>query len=143
MLYALGRAQILPGKFAHLHPRFGSPTTAIGFVGLVSAGGILLGRGAIGPVVNVASTCFAVGYLVVCVGVLRVRRAYPAVERPYRVPGGQATAFVASVAAAGMILLSLQGPATAARGRIPLEWLVLAAWSAIGAGVWAITRRQR
>jgi amino acid transporter len=143
VLYALGRAQLLPGVFARLHPRSGSPTMAIAFVGLISALGILLGRRAIGPVVNVASTCFAVSYVLVCVGVIRLRRTQPALERPYRVPGGIVTAVAAAAAAVGMTVLSLQGPMVAAGGRIPLEWWALAVWIVVGALVWAATGSTR
>jgi amino acid transporter len=116
---------------------------AIAFVGLISALGILLGRRAIGPVVNVASTCFAVSYVLVCVGVIRLRRTQPALERPYRVPGGIVTAVAAAAAAVGMTVLSLQGPMVAAGGRIPLEWWALAVWIVVGALVWAATGSTR
>jgi amino acid transporter len=99
--------------------------------------------GEVGPVVNVASTCFAVGYVLVCVGVIRLRRTRPALERPYRVPGGQVIAFAAAAAAVGMTPLSLQGPAAATRRRIPLEWWALVVWLLSGAVVWVATGRTR
>ncbi|MEJ7812284.1 MAG: APC family permease [Gemmatimonadaceae bacterium] len=143
VLYALGRASIISPAFGRVHPRYGSPATAVVVSGIISGVGVLLGRAAIGPVVNVASTCFALGYLLVCAGLLRLRRTRPDLDRPYRVPGGAVTIPAAALTAAGMVVLSLHGPLAGAARGIPLEWWVLVAWVVLGAAFWVVTRALR
>jgi amino acid transporter len=110
VLFALGRAQIIWNGFGNVHPVFHSPATSVIFVGVVATLGVFLGRGAIIPIVNLASACFALGYLLICLGVLKLRRERPEHERPYRVPGGVVTAGLALAGSVFMLFLSLYQP---------------------------------
>ena len=143
ILFALGRAHIVGGVFGRLHPRHRSPAIAIGFLSLASCIGIMLGRRAIVPVVNVASCCFAMSYLLVCLSVLKLRRTRPELERPYRVPGGQLTAALAAVSSLLMVGLALYEPAIAAAGRVPMEWTVLIVWTLLGCVFWVAAQGLR
>ena len=141
VLFALGRAEIVGAVFGRVHGFHQSPAAAILFVAAVASAGVLLGRRAIIPVVNVASACFAMAYVVVCLSVLKLRRDRPALERPYRVPGGPVTAWLAAAASLLMVGLALYQPAV--ESRIPTEWRILGAWTALGAVVWAFGQRRR
>jgi amino acid transporter len=143
ILFALGRAHIVGGVFGRLHPRHGSPAIAIAFLSLASCIGIMLGKRAIVPVVNVASCCFAMSYLLVCLSVLKLRRTRPELERPYRVPGGQLTAVLAAVASLAMVWLALYQPAVGAAGRVPMEWTVLIVWTLLGCVFWMAAQGLR
>jgi len=143
VLFALGRAQIVGPVFGTLHRVHQSPTVAILFVAAVASAGVLFGRRAIIPVVNVASACFAMAYLVVCLSVLKLRRERPSLERPYRVPGGPITAALAAAASVLMIGLALYQPAVGSGTWFPMEWRILGIWTALGAIVWSLGERRR
>jgi amino acid transporter len=102
---------------------------------------VLLGRGALLPIVNVAGICLAGAALLICMGVIRFRRIAPEVERPYQVPGGPITAGVAAAVCLWMVAWALVEPAFAPG--VPLEWLVLAGWAALGAVMWTLARTAR
>ena len=48
LVFALGRARMIPAGFAAVHPVFGSPGRAVLLVGLIGALGSFLGRGGLG-----------------------------------------------------------------------------------------------
>jgi amino acid transporter len=143
ILFALGRAQVVGARFGRLHPVYRSPAVAIVFLSLFACIGILLGKRAILPVVNVASFCFSTSYLLVCLSVLKLRRTQPGYEPPYRAPGGALTAVLAAASSLLMVALALHQPAIAAPGRIPLEWTVLIVWAALGCAFWVASQGLR
>jgi amino acid transporter len=143
VLFALGRAQIIWNGFGNVHPVFHSPATSVIFVGVVATLGVFLGRGAIIPIVNLASACFALGYLLICLGVLKLRRERPEHERPYRVPGGVVTAGLALAGSVFMLFLSLYQPYVDAKGSFPLEWACFIAWGVLGALFWLVAKKIR
>jgi len=86
--------------------------------------------------INVTSSCFAFSYLLVCLGVIRVRRAKPELHAAYRVPGGQLTAAAAVLASLFLLFLSLYEPYVAGGRKFPLEWVVLLIWATLGTRFW-------
>lgn len=143
VLFALGRARIIPSSFGKAHPRFSSPTVATVFVGIVASGGVFLGRKAILPIINVAGTCLAFAFFLSCLGVIKMRRARPEEHRPYRVPGGTVTAGAAAAGALFIVCLSLYQPYANARGAFPLEWSLFLGWAILGALFWALAYKIR
>jgi amino acid transporter len=143
VLYALGRSHFIFPFLGQVHPVYGSPSNAI----LVSCTGALLvtllGRNAILPIVNSAAACLAVGYMVSCWAVISLRRSRPDAARPFRVPGGIPTVVVALVSAVFSFGLALYQPWVDAKGRVPLEWIMLISWTAIGAVAWFASARVR
>lgn len=142
-LYALGRAGYIAPAFGAVHTRYRSPGFAVLFSGGVAALGTLLGRNAIEPIVDAAASCLAVAYLLTCFAVIRLRRTAPALPRPFRVPGGVVTAWIATAGAAFSLGLSLYEPYAASAGRVPLEWLLLGCWLALGLVFWTAARAYR
>ena len=143
ILFALGRARIIWSGFGSVHPVFRSPAMSVVFVGVVATLGVFLGRSAIIPIVNFASACFALGYLLICLGVLKLRREQPERDRPYRVPGGKVTAALAVAGSVFMLFLSLYQPYVEAKGRFPLEWSFFLGWGVLGAIFWLVAKKIR
>lgn len=134
LLVAMGRMRLAPPIFAATN-RFGGPTIATYFVTLIGLFGVALGRGGIEPIVDMASIALAGAYFLSCWATLRLRRLQPNAERPFRVAGGRITLQLAVAVTVVMALVALVEPATRRRG-IPLEWLLLLVWAAIGTGLW-------
>ncbi len=143
ILFALGRARFVLPSLGTVHPVHGSPSRAI----IVTCAGAtlvtLLGRNAILPIVNASAACLAFGYIVTCWSVISLRRTRSDAPRPFRVPGGVATAVLAMASAVFSFGLALYQPWVDAKGRLPLEWVMLASWLLIGAVAWAAASSVR
>jgi amino acid transporter len=79
--------------------------------------------------------CWAIVFLLVSVGTLRMRFRRPDVERPFRVPGGKLVMGLGIVGAAFFVFLSVRDPYVSADG-FPMEWGLLLVWLALGALFW-------
>lgn len=143
ILFGLGRARIIWERFGRVHPTFHTPATSILFVGVIAAVGVFLGRSAIIPIVNLASACFALGYLLICLGVLILRRRRPEYRRPYRVPGGLITPTVATFGAVVVLFLALVQPFMGSKSRFPLELICFIVWILLGALFWVVAKKFR
>jgi APA family basic amino acid/polyamine antiporter len=141
VLFTLGRARLVTPAMGEAHPRYGSPAASVLFVGFTSGAAVLLGRGALLPIVNVAGICLAGAALLICVGVIRFRHMAPDVARPYQVPGGPITAGLAAAVCLWMVAWALIEPAFAPG--VPLEWLVLGGWAALGVVMWTVAGTAR
>jgi len=143
VLFALGRAHIIPKQFGRVDRQSGAPTVAGVFVACASMLGILLGRKALLPLLNVVAAVQAGAFVLVAIGVLLLRRRRPDLTRPYRVPGGAPVAVLAALGSAFALYLALVEPYRAAGGRIPLEWWLFLGWGAVGVVFWLAARRIR
>ena len=118
ILLALGRAGLVAPALARIDPVHGSPVIALAFVGLAAGAGLFLGRKGLLPIVDVGAAGYALGYVVTCIGVVRMRRLDPAAPRAFRVPGGTFTATLGVIARRGKLLfLALYEPFARQRGR--------------------------
>jgi basic amino acid/polyamine antiporter, APA family len=132
VLYAMAESRMIPGWFAHLHPQFATPARAALFATL--AGLLLLpfGRSVIFPIVNASGSSVALVALIVCLGLLRLRRQ-PSV-----------LLVSATLGAAFIVVMAFWEAWRSARpGTVPLEWLIFLAWILLGAAFWMSTRRSR
>ena len=141
VFFAMSRARMLPAFLGRVHPRHGSPSGALIFVGALGGLGVVLGEGAIAPLVTAATICFGIVFAVVSVGVIRLRLGRPDQPRPYRVPGGIVTAVASAVAAVLFIVLALQDSYTP--DGVPVAWMVVIVCSLLGGAFWLASGRLR
>ena len=116
---------------------------AVMFVGIIGTLGALFGRNAIVPIVNASSACLALVFLLVVLGVARLRHTRPNHERPYRVPCGVFLPYLTGVYALGLLVISLYEPYRAAGGGVPVEWMALGTWAVLGAVFWQVAAKMR
>jgi amino acid transporter len=140
VLYAMGEDGLLPGLFARLDPRWGTPASALIFVAGAATACVFAGRGAVTPIVNLSGLIFAIVYLTVAVAVL-LRRLQGAPPAQFRVPGGIPTIGLAAVVAFGMCVAAAFEIAKAASGGLPPEFAVLGGWLVAGAAIFLLQRR--
>lgn len=143
ILFSLGRSRMIVAGFSGVDPRSGAPTLAIGTATVLMLVGVLAGKKAVIPIVNVSSTGLAFAFLITCLAVIRLRRRDPSRERPYRVPGGVATAYVGVAGSVLSLGLSIYQPYKDAGNTPPIEWIVVAAWAALGALFWKLGEARR
>ena len=132
IVFAMARAHMIPHRLAKVHDRYGSPSAAVLFVAVMGSVGALFGRNAILVIVGGAAISAMIVFLVVVLGVLRLRRTRPDHPRPYTVPGGRGFLYLSAVVALGLLGASIWEPFHGAGGRIPAEWIVLVVWAALG-----------
>ncbi|HQR48634.1 MAG TPA: amino acid permease [Steroidobacteraceae bacterium] len=83
IFYAMARDGLLPPVFARVHPKFKTPSFSTVLTGVVAATVAgLLPVTILGELVSIGTL---MAFVVVCIGVLVLRRTRPDLERPFRV----------------------------------------------------------
>jgi basic amino acid/polyamine antiporter, APA family len=82
--YSMAVAGYLPAAFAHVHPALRTPTLATMWTGIGAA--IVAGLLPIELLGELVSMGTLIAFASVCLGVLILRRTYPRVPRPFRIP---------------------------------------------------------
>lgn len=132
LLFAMGRRGMLDARLARVHHRFHTPTIAVVFVGLLSAGASFLGQAALVPISEVGSLASAAGWLATCLAFLRgAGGTWSARARVV----GAIGAIVAALLIAIKLLPSVPGSFRA------YEFAALAAWIALGFVLWGSRSR--
>jgi basic amino acid/polyamine antiporter, APA family len=123
LLFAYGRRQTIPAAFGRIHEKFQTPSVAILGIAAATIAGLLLGDALLVPVTEVGSMASAFGWLATCL-------SFFLVERNFRC---RAMTFAGILVAALLLIMKLipafPGHFTHA------EWIALAIWLALGAGV--------
>ncbi|WHZ20199.1 MAG: putative amino acid permease, GabP family [Rhodanobacteraceae bacterium] len=82
--FALSRDGLLPGWFAHVHPRHGTPHRPTAILGIFSA--LVAGFLPIGEVAELVNIGTLSAFIVICLSVLILRVRRPDVQRGFRSP---------------------------------------------------------
>jgi basic amino acid/polyamine antiporter, APA family len=121
---------MLPGRLGRVHPRFKTPvltTVVCGIAGAIVAG--LVPIDVLGELVSIGTL---LAFLLVCSGVVVLRRTHPDAERPVRLP------HVEWIAAGGFV------SALALMATLPVStWLRLVVWLVIGLAIYFGYSRAR
>ncbi|ASR35931.1 amino acid permease [Prauserella marina] len=126
LLLAMAKSGMLPKWFGKVHPRFGTPSNAVLFIGVLSAIAPLFGRQMLVWLSDAGSLSIIVAYLMVALCFLVLRRREPAMPRPFRVPAGGVVGTTAIVLALGVGVLFL--PGMPAELVWPYEWAIVGFW---------------
>jgi basic amino acid/polyamine antiporter, APA family len=129
IFYSMSRDGLLPRVFGRVHPRFRTP-----HVSTILTGGIIALAAGLTPI-NVLSQLVSIGtllaFVLVCIGVIVLRRTAPDVPRPFRTPAVPAVPILGAV----ICLAQMVG--------LPLAtWERLLIWLAIGLAVYALFGRR-
>jgi ethanolamine permease len=96
--FALARAGYLPAFLSRVNKR-STPTWALIVPGIIGIGLVIMGSllpgSAIPILVTMSVFGAAISYILMMVSALILRRKYPNMNRPFRVPGGRVTACIA------------------------------------------------
>ncbi|MFB6193513.1 MAG: APC family permease [Halobaculum sp.] len=128
--FSMGREGQLPGRLGEIHHRYGTPYAAI----LASAAVMLLAT-ALAPISivgNLASLFSLLGFTIVNLSVIKLRRDRPGLSRPFEVPLYPAVPILG-------IVLNL----TLSVFISPQTWLIAVGWLLFGAVVYAAFNPDR
>ncbi len=130
IFYSMSRDGLLPTLFGVIHPRFRTPylsTIITGAIIAFAAG--LLPIGLLGQLVSIGTL---LAFVLVCIGVVMLRRAAPDLERPFRTP------FVPTVPILGAVICLAQMLA------LPIQtWIRLLIWLVAGLIIYFGYSRRR
>jgi APA family basic amino acid/polyamine antiporter len=129
IFYSMSRDGLLPPVFRTIHPRFRTPyitTILTCAVAAVVAG--LLPIGLLGQLTSVGTL---LAFVIVCAGILVLRRTRPELERPFRTPWVPVVPILGILACFGLML------------SLPLDtWIRLVVWLVVGLLVYAFYGRR-
>jgi APA family basic amino acid/polyamine antiporter len=119
ILYAMARDGFLPPVFGRVHPRFRTPHVSTILTGVLVA--TVSAFASIDEMVDLTNIGTLFAFVLVCTGVLVMRRREPTRRRPFRVPFGP---IMPLMGAASCLLLASQLPRS--------SWLRFFVWLAVG-----------
>jgi amino acid transporter len=129
VIFAMGRAKMLPEVFARLHPKYKSPYAAVFLVFLVVFFGPLLGKAALAYIIDACSLGTTVAYLMVALSFFILRYKEPEMRRPCMIKYGKVIGIIAVLTAAGFTILYLPfGPGAL----LAREYAMVGGWCLLG-----------
>jgi APA family basic amino acid/polyamine antiporter len=129
IFFAMSRDGLLPGLFSRLHPRFRTPHVSTMLTGTIIA--LAAGLTPIGVLGQLVSIGTLLAFVLVCIGVIVLRRTAPDAPRPFRTP------FVPAVPIAGAVICLAQMVS------LPVAtWERLAIWLGVGLIAYAAYGRR-
>jgi APA family basic amino acid/polyamine antiporter len=128
IFYAMSKDGLLPW-FGTAHPKFGTPHVATVVTGIfVALCGGLMPMSLVGELVSIGTL---LAFVLVCIGVPLLRIANPGIERPFKVPGGNAGAWIIGVLGAVSCAWVMSG--------LPHDtWIRLLIWLELGLAIYAV-----
>ncbi len=137
-VYALARSGMLPKFLGRLHPKYNTPVNAILLIGGASALAPLLGRESLVWFVNAGGLGIVIAYSMVALSFLVLRRKFPDMHRPWKLPLGEFFGGAALILSLGIMVLYFPGSPAALLW--PQEWLLFAVWMVGGFALFGFTR---
>lgn len=130
IFYSMSRDGLLPTLFGVVHPRFRTPYLSTILTGvIISFAAGLLPIGLLGQLVSIGTL---LAFVLVCIGVVMLRRTAPELERPFRTP------FVPTVPVLGAVICLAQMVA------LPVQtWIRLLIWLVTGLVIYFAYSRRR
>ena len=141
LLYAMSNEGMLPRALGRRHPRFQTPSNAILLIAVVTSLTPLLGKNMLTWLSNAGGFATVVTYLIVSVSYLVLRKRQPDMPRPFSIRRWR-TVGVGSVVLC-ILMLVLYLPGTPSALNWPYEWLIVAAWTLFGLGLYLYAKHGR
>ncbi len=138
IIFAMGRAKMLPGIFGWVHPKYQTPVVSIVFVGSICCLSPLMGENALIWLVDTAAFGTVIAYLLISVSFLRIRKMEPDLRRRYTIKNGRMVGVFAVVIA--VFFLFWYTPFSPSALKWPNEWILVLSWILIGVILLSLSR---
>lgn len=140
LIFAMGRAGVLPAVFGSVHKKYRSPWAACLLVGGVCILSPFLGMNALGWFVDTSSMCALFAYIFVVISFVLLKKNEPDLARPLNVRGGMAVGLVILAVSCMYFVLYLKTNITQAV--IKPEFIITISWIAVGLLLMLAARRE-
>ena len=141
ILYAMSIRNMIPKWFSYIHPKYKTPTNAIVFLGILAFVAPFLGRPALVWIVDAGGIGIVVGYLIVSLSFLKLRKIKPNLVRPYKIKYWKTVGTLAIILSFIFICFYLPGMPSALIW--PIEWMIVAIWCLIGFSLYISQSKER
>ncbi len=140
LVVALARDNFLPPAFARVNAR-GAPSYAVAAFSVVAGLAVLLGPGAIVPILNLCAMCLAVTFVLLLIVLLKERMS-GAPDPEFKVPGNALPIVIALLLVVAMGSAAAVLPLFRADG-MPIEWFMMIGWAILGFALLSLSRGAR
>ncbi|WP_374723762.1 APC family permease [Calidifontibacillus erzurumensis] len=130
ILYAMAVRNMVPQWFGYIHPKYKTPSNAIVFLGILAFVAPFLGRPALVWIVDAGGVGIVVGYMIVSLAFLKLRKTEPNLERPYKIKYWKTVGILAVALSILFVTFYLPGMPSALVW--PMEWIILGTWCLMG-----------
>lgn len=130
LILSLSRAGILPEAFTKVHPKYGTPTNALYLTLLFTLALGWLGKGAIVWFLDMGGFTIAIAWALATFSLIKIRKAYPHLKAPYRVPNLSLPVIGGAIAI--LIAIATLIPGTSLSLAWPYEYVILGLWAIVG-----------
>lgn len=135
LIFAMGRAKMLPRVFGNLHHKYKTPWAATILVGGICIAAPLLGRNALIWFVDSSAFCCLFTYCCVSLSFILLRRNEPALARPFKVKWGRGVGYSVFFVTVVYFIVYVEDTLTDA-GSI-LSMVLIGSWMILG-GIMAL-----
>lgn len=145
-IQAMADSKMLPSFFAKVDKKHNTPANAIFFIGLISSLAPFLGKEALLWIANAGGLSIVVGYFIVSLSFLALRKNEPNMVRKYKVKNGKLVGIIAVIMSGIVFSLYLIPSLPSFLGF--QEWLIVGSWIILGVGmyvhceVWKLDKKK-
>jgi amino acid transporter len=130
ILYAMANKKMIPAWFGKLHPKHGTPTNSVLFIGALATVAPLLGRPMLVWLVDAGGLAIVIGYLLAAIAFVQLRKNEPDMNRPFRAGKSNIVGWLAIIFSIFFVILYMPGMPAALVW--PYEWAIFAGWAVLG-----------
>lgn len=130
ILYAMSIRDMIPKWFSRIHPKYNTPVNAILFLGILGVVAPLLGHASLNWFVNAGGIGIVLGYLIVSISFLKLRKTEPGLNRPFSIKNWKIIGMIAIILSVLFVLLYM--PFSPSALVWPMEWFIVIGWYLIG-----------
>lgn len=130
LLVGMSRARLIPEYFSSVHPKYGTPVGANMICAVASLIGPFVGMGIIDPLTIAGGTAFVCGWFAVGACAIKLRISAPDMHRPFKMPGGIATAWVGTIISGALIASTFIPVLPSFMGKVGVS--IFVGWAILG-----------
>ena len=141
LIFAMGRARMIPEVFGRVGKRHRTPWAAILLVGGVCTLAPFLGMNALQWFVDTSSMCSLLAYILVVLSFILLKKKEPNLARPFNIKGGAKIGVAILLVVCIYFILYVRGSLLSAS--VNPEIFITAIWISLGLALTTLTRKKR
>lgn len=141
LIFSMGRAKLIPAYFGKVDEKYRSPKNAIIFVGIITLIAPFIGTAILVPVMSVGALAFMLAWFFVCISAVRLRKIEPEMKRPFKMPGGIKTGYIAILITVLMVMVMVVPGSPGAINSV--EWATFLTWILLGIVFYHMATNER